>query len=80
MSYESFHPASSKKAFIKGELMRYARNNSTFCSFNDTRLLFWKRLCLRGYPVKFLLPIFREIKYTVTGRNGSLSLIALGYQ
>jgi hypothetical protein len=62
--YESFHPASNKKAFIKGELMRYARNSSTFHSFAETRLLFWKRLRLRGYPARFLLPIFREINYS----------------
>ena len=62
--YESFHPASNKKAFIKGELMRYARNSSTFRSFSETRQLFWKRLRLRGYPARFLLPIFREINYS----------------
>jgi len=62
--YESFHPNSNKKAFIKGELMRYARNSSAFHSFSETRLLFWKRLRLRGYPAKFLLPIFREINYS----------------
>ena len=62
--YESFHPASNKKAFIIGELMRYARNSSKFHSFSETRLLFWKRLRLRGYPAKFLLPIFREIHYS----------------
>ena len=62
--FESFHPTSNKKAFIKGELMRYARNSSSFSSFTETRLLFWKRLRLRGYPVKFLLPIFREISYS----------------
>ena len=60
--FESFHPTNNKKAFIKGELMRYARNSSTFSSFTETRLLFWKRL--RGYPAKFLLPIFREISYS----------------
>ena len=62
--YESFHPASNKKAFIKGELMRYARNSSTFHSFQETRLLFWRRLRLRGYPARFLLPVFREINYS----------------
>jgi len=62
--YESFHPGSNKKAFIKGELMRYARNSSTFRSFTETRLLFWRRLRLRGYPAKFLLPIFRDIHYS----------------
>ena len=62
--YESFHPGSNKKSFIKGELMRYARNSSTFHSFSETRMLFWRRLRLRGYPVKSLLPIFKEIQYS----------------
>ena len=31
--FESFHPSSSKKAFIKGELMTYARNSSSFKFF-----------------------------------------------
>ena len=62
--FESFHPASSKRAFIKGELMRYARNSSTQQAFVDTRELFWKRLRLRGYPFKFLLPLFRGVKYS----------------
>lgn len=62
--YESFHPASNKKAFIKGELMRYARNSSTNLAYVNTREKFWKRLRVRGYPVRFLLPLFREIKYS----------------
>ena len=44
--------------------MRYARNNSNFTTFADTRELFWKRLRLRGYPYHFLLPLFREVKYS----------------
>ena len=62
--FESFHPSSNKKAFIKGELMRYARNSSSFNSFNETREKFWKRLRVRGYPFSFLLPLFREIRYS----------------
>ena len=62
--FESFHPSSNKKAFIKGELMRYARNSSSFKSFSETRERFWKRLRLRGYPFAFLLPLFREIRYS----------------
>ena len=62
--FESFHPSSNKKAFIKGELMRYARNSSSFKSFSETRDRFWKRLRLRGYPFAFLLPLFREIRYS----------------
>lgn len=61
--FESFHPSSNKKAFIKGELMRYARNSSSFNSFHDTREKFWKRLRVRGYPFRFLLPLVRGIRY-----------------
>ena len=60
--FESFHPSSNKKAFIKGELMRYARNSSSFKSFSETREKFWKRLrAVRGYPFSFLLPLFCKI-------------------
>ena len=62
--YESFHPSSNKRAFIKGELMRYARASSSFKSFSETREKFWKRQRVRGYPFRFLLPLFREIRYS----------------
>ena len=64
IAFESFHPTSKRRAFIKGELMRYTRNSSTFTSFGEMRALFWKCLRLRGNPAKFLLPIFREINYS----------------
>ena len=35
--FESFHPSSNKRAFIKGELMGYAKNSSSFTSFAETR-------------------------------------------
>ena len=69
--FESFHPSSNKKAFIKGELMRCARNSSSFASFAETREKFWKRLRLRGYPFRFVLPLFRAIRYS--DRTGWLS-------
>ena len=62
--FQSFHPASNKRAFIRGELIRYTRNSSTFQAFNETREKFWKRLRLRGYPAGFLLPLFREVRYS----------------
>ena len=40
--FESFHPTSNKKAFIKGELMRYVRNSSTFENIIFTWKLFMK--------------------------------------
>ena len=61
---ESFHPSNNKKAFIKGELMRYVRNSSSFNSFYETKEKFWKTLRVRGYPFRFLLPLFREIRYS----------------
>ena len=48
--FQSFHPASNKRASIRGELIRYTRNSSTFQAFNETREKFWKRLRLHGYP------------------------------
>ena len=65
--FESFHPSSNKKAFIKGELMRYARNSSSFNSFYETREKFWKRL--RVIHSSFCFHCY--VKYdTVTERNG----------
>ena len=46
--FKSFHPSSNKKAFIKGELIKYARNSSSFKAFTNTREKFWKRLLVRG--------------------------------
>ena len=40
LPFESFHPSSNKKAYIKGELtlyMRYVRNSSSLNSFIETR-------------------------------------------
>ena len=62
--FEFFHPVSKKRAFIRGELMHYTRNSSTAEVFYDMREKFWRRLRVRGYPVRFLLPLFMEIKYS----------------
>ena len=43
--------------------MRYARNDSSFNSFSETTEKFEKRLRLRGYLFKFLLPLFRDVRY-----------------
>ena len=76
MPFESFDPSSNKKkAFIKGELMRHARNSSSFKSFSETREKFWKRLRARGYSFGFLLPLFREVG-TVIGRDGLTRLLS----
>ena len=44
--------------------IRYARNSSSLKAFSETREKFWKRLRVRGYPFRFLLPLFREIRYS----------------
>ena len=58
--FETLHPSSNKKAFIKGELMRYDRKSSSFKSFSETRDRFWKQLGWERVPFAFLLPLFRE--------------------
>ena len=60
--FELFHPSSNKKAFVKGELMRYARNSSSFKSFSETRDKFWKQLRIRG-SFKFSLLLFHDLCY-----------------
>ena len=52
--------------------MRYARNSSSSVSFAETREKFWKRLQVRGYPFRFLLPLFRPICYSDSDRKGWL--------
>ncbi|KAI7940296.1 hypothetical protein MJO28_013948 [Puccinia striiformis f. sp. tritici] len=42
--WSSYHPPRVKLAFIKGELLRYARISSTKASFNETSSLFYKPL------------------------------------
>ena len=36
---------------------------STYKAFRETSEKFWKRLRVRGYPVRFLHASFREVKY-----------------
>ena len=64
ISFKSVHPVSNKRAFIRDELMHYTRNSSTAEAFYKTEEKFWRCLGVRGYPVRFLLPLFREIKYS----------------
>ena len=58
--------ASNKRAFIRlrGQLMRYTRNSSTFKAFSETRDKFWKHFRRRGYQDGILLLLFREVKYS----------------
>jgi hypothetical protein len=48
--WNSCHSLSSKRAWVKGELIRYVRICSCERDFAEIRLLFFKRLRERGYP------------------------------
>ena len=65
-------PASNKKAFIRlrGELMRYTRNSSTFKAFSDTREKFWKRLQSRAVTQLGFYYLYSGRLNTVTELNG----------
>ena len=63
LTYHSDHPRATKQGFVKGELMRYARNSSNPDVFLDICRDFYLRLRNRGYPPGFLLPIFKAVSY-----------------
>ena len=52
-----------KRSFISAELMRYVKRSSRIEYFLTTKARFWTRLRARGYPEKFLGPIFARIVY-----------------
>ena len=61
--FSCFHPSHTKKAFIRGELIRYVKNSSVYKDYHTIRSLFWTRLRRRGYSAKFLEPIFGSVEY-----------------
>ena len=74
----SSHPASNKRAFIKGELMRYARNSWNFTTFAN---LLETAQITRLSPPFFASAVSRN---TLTAVNGSktanvLSMVKLLY-
>ena len=56
--FTSSHPPHCKSGFIKGELIRMCRNNSTEFDFLHFKRLFKARLVKRGYPLGYLDRIF----------------------
>ena len=64
LPFSSNHPMSIKLDFIKGELIRYARNSSKKEFFDEVRILFYKRLRRRGFPRKLLLKAFKQVRYS----------------
>ena len=72
--FESFHPTSNRRAFIKGELMLYARNSSTFTSFVETRALFGSAYAFGDTLLSFYYPCLGR-STIATGLGGSRRLI-----
>jgi hypothetical protein len=63
--FSSEHPLATKEGFIKGELVRYAVNSSTYSCFREIRQLFFFRLRARGYPSPLLLRNFSLVSYSI---------------
>ena len=61
--FSSYHPKDNKIGFIKAELIRYIRNSSSYRSFANTAKHFFTRLRLRGYPPRFLIWVFSQVRY-----------------
>ncbi|KAJ7207457.1 hypothetical protein GGX14DRAFT_316358, partial [Mycena pura] len=61
--WNSCHSLDSKRAWVKGELIRYVRICSKESDFAKIRTEFATRLRERGYPGRWLRSIFGEIKY-----------------
>jgi len=64
LPYTSLHPAFQKKAFIKGEVIRYIRNSSSFTEFIDYRNKFIQRLRSRGFPLEFIRHSLSDVSYS----------------
>lgn len=62
--FSSYHTDAAKRSFIQTELMRYIRNTSDQRHYNQLKQTFYSRLRDRGYPDKFLQPVFSSIFYS----------------
>jgi hypothetical protein len=65
LTYHSNHPKSTKRGFIKGELLRYARNCTRRDDFTKMKTLFRHRLMMRGYPKSFIDETFNTITHSM---------------
>ena len=63
LPWQSGHPRSQKRAFVKGELIRFARNSSDFDAYVRDVALFATALRARGYPRAFLQHAFKSVSY-----------------
>ena len=63
LPYHSFHPASIKRAFIKGEAIRFLRNSSSLQYFLESIQQLKKQLRKRRYPFKFIDQVLASVGY-----------------
>lgn len=62
--FTSFHTRKTKEGLVITELQRYIRNTSSFERYMTVKRKFYLRLRARGYPPKFLKPLFNSVSYT----------------
>ena len=63
MSFHSCHPPGVKKGFIKGEVLRLLRTNSSHITFERNIKNFHNHLWERGYPATNLRKYPSEVKF-----------------
>ncbi|KAJ6530620.1 hypothetical protein B0H19DRAFT_904980, partial [Mycena capillaripes] len=63
--WNSCHSLDSKRAWVKGELIRYVRICSRESDYAKIQTNFMIRLRQRGYPGRWLQNVFAEVNYTV---------------
>jgi len=61
--YQSHHRPHVFRAFIRGELIRYAVTNTKEVSFAAMCAVFHQRLVSRGYPADFLQSVFASVSH-----------------
>ena len=65
LPFTSFHPLSVKKAFIKGEAIRFLRNSSCVAFFREAIACFQRHLKNRGYPPRFVRKLLSTVSYNM---------------
>jgi len=65
LPWSSGHPIAMKKAFLKGELIRFVRNSSNFEVFLRDVGIFASALQARGYPAWFIRQAFTTVSYNL---------------
>ena len=62
--FSSCHLQGVRKCFIKGEVLRLLRTNSSKTKFEEKITLFKQRLCNRGYPDNLIDKTLSEVNFS----------------